>query len=97
MSTIISTYKFIDLNMKQVNYSYFRNNLANVLDKVNEDHTPVLITRQNAKPAIVISVEDYNSYQETIYLMSSRNNRNRLNKAIKDIEQLKVINKELIE
>jgi len=38
--------------MKKINYSYFRNNLASMLDEVNENHTPILVTRQKSKPAI---------------------------------------------
>ena len=48
-----------------LSYSAFRNQLAGVLDKVNNDHKPVMITRQNGKPAIVMSVEDFQSYEET--------------------------------
>ena len=83
--------------MKKINYSHFRNNLSSMLDEVNENHTPILVTRQKSKPAIVISLEDYNSYQETIYLMSSSVNRRRLNKSIKDIEAGRVIEKKIEE
>ena len=83
--------------MKKINYSDFRNNLSSMLDEVNENHTPILVTRQKSKPAIVISLADYNSYKETIYLMSSSVNRKRLNKSIKDIEEGKVIEKKIEE
>jgi antitoxin YefM len=43
----------------------FRNQSAGVLNKVNNDNKPVTITRQNGKPAIVMSVEDFQSYEET--------------------------------
>ena len=72
--------------MQSISYSTFRSNLSSVMDSVNDDHKPVLITRQNGKPAIVISVEDFESYQETAYLMQSPNNAKRLNDAIADIE-----------
>ena len=45
--------------MDTMSYSEFRNHLARCLDKVNDDHKPLLITRQNGKPAIVMSVEDF--------------------------------------
>ncbi|MBE99164.1 type II toxin-antitoxin system Phd/YefM family antitoxin [Flavobacterium coralii] len=52
----------------------------------NADHLPVMVTRQNGAPAIVMSVQGYNSYAETAYLMGSAKNAIRLNKAIADIE-----------
>lgn len=72
--------------MDNISYSAFRNNLAKILDKVNEDHVPVLITRQNGKPAVVVSLEDFRSYEETAYLMASPKNAQRLSQAIADVE-----------
>ena len=63
--------------------------MSRVLDKVNDDHEPIVITRQNAKPAVIISLEDFHSYEETYYLMSSPKNANRLNRSIKEIEGAK--------
>ncbi|WP_110691730.1 type II toxin-antitoxin system Phd/YefM family antitoxin [Salinicola halophyticus] len=72
--------------MDTLSYSAFRSQLAKTLDKVNDDHTPVLVTRQNGKPAIVMSVEDFKSYEETAYLMASPRNAERLSQAIAEIE-----------
>lgn len=83
--------------MNHINYSFFRNNMASVFDQVNQAHTPVVITRQNAKPAVVISLEDFASYEATAHLMSSHKNATRLNKAIKEIENGKSIKHDLIE
>ena len=83
--------------MKTISYSAFRGNLARALDEVNEDHKPLLITRQNGKPAIVMSLEDYQSYEETAYLMASPQNAERLNRAVDELEKGKGIEKGLIE
>lgn len=72
--------------MDAISYSTFRSQLARFLDKVNDDHKPVLITRQNGKPAIIMSLEDYQAYEETAYLMASPRNAERLNRAIADID-----------
>ncbi|MGM8931064.1 type II toxin-antitoxin system Phd/YefM family antitoxin [Salinicola halophyticus] len=72
--------------MDTLSYSAFRSQLAKTLDKVNDDHTPILVTRQNGKPAIVMSVEDFKSYEETAYLMASPRNAERLSQAIAEIE-----------
>jgi antitoxin YefM len=74
--------------MDTMNYSTFRIHLAHTLDKVNDDHKPVLITRQNGKPA---------AYEETAYLMASPKNAERLNQAIAEVEAGKTIQRGLIE
>jgi antitoxin YefM len=84
-------------DMDNVSYTSFRANLAHMLDKVNRDHAPLMITRQNGKPAIVMSVEDFKSYEETAYLMASPGNAARLNEAISEIESGKSSRHELIE
>lgn len=83
--------------MNTMSYSAFRTNLAKTLDKVNEDHAPVLITRQNGKPAVVVSLEDFKAYEETAYLMASPENATRLNRSIAQIEAGIAKNRELIE
>ncbi len=83
--------------MDTITYSHFRNQLAKVLDRVNDDHVPVLITRQNGKPAIVMSVEDFKSYEETAYLMASPRNAQRLNEAIAEVERGEAENHQLLE
>ena len=83
--------------MQTISYSTFRSNLSSVMDSVNDDHKPVLITRQNGKPAVLISVEYFESYQDTAYLMQSPNNAQRLNDAMADIEAGKTLSHGLIE
>ena len=86
-----------NINMDAISYSNFRNHLASTLDKVNDDHVPILITRQNGKPAVVISLDDFKSYEETAYLMASPKNAARLNQAIAEIEASKTLQHQLIE
>ena len=83
--------------MDTLSYSAFRSRLASVLDRVNEDHTPVLVTRQNGKPAVVMSLEDFHAYEETAYLMASPENARRLHEAVEQIESGGATRRELIE
>ena len=83
--------------MDAISYSNFRSHLASTLDKVNDDHTPILITRQNGKTAVVISLDDFKSYEETAYLMASPKNDARLNLAIAEIEADKTDQHSLVE
>ncbi|BFM49957.1 type II toxin-antitoxin system prevent-host-death family antitoxin [Marinomonas sp. THO17] len=83
--------------MDTLSYSAFRTNLASTLDKVNDDHKPVLITLQGGKPAVLISLEDFQAYEETAYLMASPKNASRLNEAIAEIEAGNAAKRNLIE
>jgi antitoxin YefM len=73
--------------MDTLSYFEFRTNLAKLMDKVNQDHTPLLVTRQNGKPIVVMSFDDFQSYEETAYLIASPKNAERLNQAISEISQ----------
>lgn len=83
--------------MDTISYSAFRTQLAGTLDKVNKDQKPLLITRQNGKPAVVMSLEEFHSYEETAYLMNSPRNATRLLESIAEIEEGKTINNKIIE
>ncbi len=83
--------------MDTLSYSAFRSHLANTLDKVNDDHKPILITRQKGRPAVVMSLEDFKSYEETAYLMASPKNAERLNQAIAQLESGKGVEQGLLE
>lgn len=83
--------------MDNISYSAFRSQLARMLDKVNEDHVPLLVTRQNGKPAVLVSLEDFQAYEETAYLMASPKNAERLGRAIAEAEAGKAAPHELLE
>ena len=68
-----------------------------MLDKVNNDHRPMLITRQKGEPAVLMSLKDFQAYEETMYLMKSPKNMRRLDKSIQEINQRKTFRKELID
>ena len=73
--------------MRSTSYSDLRKNLAATLDSVTADHEPVLITRERGKPAaVLISLEDFASYEETAYLLRSPKNAERLSKAIAELD-----------
>ncbi|WP_244175537.1 type II toxin-antitoxin system Phd/YefM family antitoxin [Xenorhabdus vietnamensis] len=85
------------MTMNVMSYSAFRTHLASTLDKVNDDHQPIMITRQNGKPAVVLSLEDFRAYEETAYLMASPKNAARLNQAIAEVESANTLEKGLLE
>ncbi|HBS25951.1 MAG TPA: prevent-host-death protein [Gammaproteobacteria bacterium] len=83
--------------MQAVNYSTFRKQLSESMDRVEQDHVPLLITRQNGTPAVLISLDEYNAFMETTHLASSAKNAERLNRAINELEAGKGIKHNLIE
>ena len=75
-------------HMRATSFSELRKNLASELDKVSEDHEPVIITRGKGKPeAVLISLEDFAGYEETNYLLRSPENAKRLKEAVADFEK----------
>lgn len=73
--------------MRTTSYSDLRKNLAATLDRVTEDHEPVIITRDRGKPAaVLISLEDLASYEETAHLLKSPRNAERLLSAIGSLD-----------
>jgi antitoxin YefM len=73
--------------MKTISYSELRQNLASMIDQVNDDHEPLIITRDRGKPtAVLMSLEDFASYEETRYLLRSPKNAERLLEAVAELE-----------
>lgn len=73
--------------MRSTSYSDLRKNLATLLDSVTDDHTPLLITRERGKPAAVLmSIEDFASYEETQHLLKNPHNAERLLRAVADLD-----------
>ena len=58
------------------------------MQKVCEDHSPIVITRSQAEPVVMLSLADYEALQETNYLLSSATNASRLNQAMDEIEKM---------
>jgi antitoxin YefM len=84
--------------MRTTSYSEFRRNLAATLDSVTDDDAPVIITRDRGKPAAVLmSLEDYASLEETRNLLRSPANAERLMESIAELEKGKGIERELLE
>lgn len=83
--------------MEVLNYSDFRKNLKTVLDKTVDNHETVIIARSQNKDVVLLSLQEYNSWMETMYLLRSENNRKRLLESIENIESGKFEEHNLIE
>ena len=92
------TYRYayvIMSSMTAISYTAARENLASTMDKVCNDHDPVIITRNRNQAVVMMSLEDYSSLEETAYLMRSPANARRLMESIAEIEKGKVVRKKL--
>ncbi len=72
--------------MKAIPYTTLRANLAGEMDRVCEDHMPVIVTRKASSSVVMISLADYESLEETSYLLRSPKSARRLLEAIAELE-----------
>ena len=83
--------------MRALSYTALRNTLATTMKKICEDHEPVVITRKSEGAVVMLSLEDYESLEETTYLLRSPGNVRRLLESISQLEEGKGIEKDLVE
>ncbi len=83
--------------MKTLSSTALRANLSAIMDRVNDDHEPVIVTRAKGLPAVLISLEDYAALDETAYLLASPANARELREGIKALNEGRGVVHELIE
>ena len=81
--------------MEIASYSEFRQHMKSFLDAVVKTHTPLFITRKHGEELVVMSKDDYTSLQETLYLLSSPNNAQRLKESMEQYKTGNTIKKEI--
>ena len=83
--------------MDTIRYSDARARLAKTMEKVCDDHAPVVITRKNNRSVVMMSLEDYHAMEETAYLLRSPRNARRLLGSIAELESGAGTERDLIE
>ena len=84
--------------MSHVTYTELRQNLARFMDEASDSRAPVIVTRQGGKGSIVLlALEEFESWQETVHLLSSPANAERLIRSIRSARRGKVREHTLIE
>ena len=83
--------------MVVLNFTEFRKELKSSLDRVSIDEDVIIVSRGRDKNVVVISLKEYNSLKETLYLLSSEKNRERLQESINELELGKYSSHSLIE
>ncbi|MES2112187.1 MAG: type II toxin-antitoxin system prevent-host-death family antitoxin [Bacteroidota bacterium] len=70
--------------MEVLSFTEFRKNLAKNLDRVNDDADIVIVSRSKGKNVVVMDLDEYNSINETMHLLSTSANRKRLDESINE-------------
>lgn len=73
--------------MDAITYTAARANLARTMDRVCDDHEPIIITRNSDQSVVMLSLDDYSALEETAYLLRSPANARRLLESIAELEQ----------
>ncbi|MDC9825005.1 type II toxin-antitoxin system prevent-host-death family antitoxin [Devosia sp. ZB163] len=78
--------------MRATTATDFRKNLASELDRVENDREPLIIVRSGGKPAaILMSLEEFGSWEATQHLLKSPENARQLRESIAEYEAGKLI------
>jgi antitoxin YefM len=83
--------------MEVLNYTEFRKKMKESLDSVSDDNNIVIVSRSKNKNVVLLSMDEYNSWNETMHLIKSDKNRKRLDEAITEMKKGKSAKKSLIE
>ncbi len=83
--------------MEAITYTNARQNLAKTMEKVCQDHSPVIITRKKSDSVVIMSLEDYKAIEETAYLLRSPKNMRRLIESISQLENEEGTERDLID
>lgn len=83
--------------MDTITYTNARQNFKSAMEKVCADHAPLMITRQDAEPVVMMSLADYHAMEETFYLLKSPKNASRLLASIEEVKKGKQRRRSIIE
>ena len=83
--------------MRTIHFSDARSNLKAVMDQTIDDHDVVLIMRRDAPNVVLMSEAQYESWKETMYLLSSPANAARIAKGIEQHRRGEGVVRDLID
>jgi len=83
--------------MNSCSFTDLREHLRERLDEVRESRVPLLVTRQGAASAVVLDKEEYDGIMETLHLLRSPKNAERLLRSIAELEAGNTVAHDLID
>lgn len=72
-------------------------NLDSLIEKVIADVEPTILCNDQGQKAVLMSLDEFNSWQETLYLLSNPANAEHLRRSIEEIQAGKIAEHPLIE
>ena len=70
--------------MTTISYTEARNRLAGLMEDVRRDREPVTITRNGEGVAVLLAAEEYAAMEETLHLLSTPANAERIRRGLAD-------------
>jgi len=83
--------------METTTLTNFRTHLKMFVESIINNNRPLFITRQKGESLVVLSQSDYDSIQETLYLMGNANNAKFLDESIREVKEGQTVNYSLAE
>ncbi|KQW31134.1 prevent-host-death protein [Rhizobium sp. Root274] len=80
--------------MAHVRLTEFRQNIATHFDEVIASRAPLLVTRQGSEAVVVMAEGEYESLQETLHLLSTPANAERLRESLAQLHAQELIEKD---
>ena len=70
--------------MQTVSYTDARNQLASLMESAARDREPITITRNGQGTVVLLAAEEYAAMQETLHLLSTPANAERIRAGLSD-------------
>jgi antitoxin YefM len=71
----------------ETTYTALREKLAGFLDRITDDREVVIVRRRNGRDVAMLPVDELSSMMETLYLLRSPKNAERLFKSFRELEE----------
>ena len=83
--------------MDVITINQAKQNIDGLIEQVIADAEPTIICDDKGQKVVILSLDEFNSWQETLYLLSNPANANHLRKSIEEDKSGKAIERELME
>lgn len=71
--------------MSAISYNHFRKDPGKVIDEVFDTDEPVTVTRSDGRDVVILSAHEFESWKETMHLLSTRKNASRLRESLRQL------------
>jgi len=72
--------------MQTISYTEARNQLAKLMEVADRDRVPITITRNGAGTVVLLAAGEYAAMEETLHLLSTPANAERIRQGLVDFE-----------